>query len=283
MKTAVLITCYNRRDKTLSCLAAVYQQNVNCDVYLVDDGSSDGTSDAVEKLYPAVKLFRGDGNLFWGGGMRWAFSEALKVGYDYYIWLNDDIQLIPNAFNLLLNTHSYLVERGQPDSIITGSLQDPGTGMLTYGGRVRLKPWHPIKFGWLEPAEEPRKCETMNGNCVLIPDSVAKKVGNIDPTFTHRRGDFDYGLRARKLGCSVWIAPGYLGTCPRNPQKGTWVDPCLPLLERLKKLNHPKELSGREWRLYAKRHGGSLWFLFWLSPYLSLVVSSILQKVKPSS
>jgi GT2 family glycosyltransferase len=60
-------------------------------------------------------------------------------------------------------------------------------------------------------------CDTMHGKCVLIPRSVVQIVGNLDPAFVHYIGDWDYGLRTRQEGCTVWIAPGYLGTCSLNP------------------------------------------------------------------
>ncbi|MCL1469338.1 glycosyltransferase family 2 protein [Argonema antarcticum] len=282
-KLAILIACHNRREKTLACLQGIYEQNVISDVYLVDDGSTDGTSDAVRNTYPAVKLLEADGNLFWGGGMRLAFAEASKIGYNYYVWLNDDIELSANALSHLLETHRYLKETGKPDSIVVGSLRDRTTGKITYGGRVRLKKWRPLKFELLEPGEKPLECDTMNGNCVLIPRAVAENVGSVDPVLTHRRGDFDYGLRAGKLGCSIWVASGYVGTCSRNPIIGTWMDANLPLSDRLKKLNNPKELSSKEWTLYAKRYGGPVWFLYWLSPYLNLFISSALQSLKPKT
>ena len=47
MKTiATLITCHNRKDKTLACLDALFSNHlpdrVLLDVFLVDDGSTDG-------------------------------------------------------------------------------------------------------------------------------------------------------------------------------------------------------------------------------------------------
>jgi GT2 family glycosyltransferase len=80
-RTAVLITCHNRKPKTLACLAALFNQElspeVTIDVYLVDDGSTDGTAEAVHQAYPQVKILQGDGSLFWNRGMRKAFAEAL--------------------------------------------------------------------------------------------------------------------------------------------------------------------------------------------------------------
>ena len=100
---AVLITCHNRRDTTLSCLKALYQQDVIIDVFLVDDGSSDGTTEAINSYYPDVNVIEGNGNLYWGGGMRLAFAEAMKHSYSYYLWLNDDTLLEPQAINNLLD------------------------------------------------------------------------------------------------------------------------------------------------------------------------------------
>ena len=104
---AVLITCYNRRQSTLSCLEALYNQSVEdvkLDVYLVDDGCTDGTGEAVRSRFPEVRVVAGDGNLYWCGGMRVAFSEAMKGDYDYYFWLNDDTVLLPGALQGLLET-----------------------------------------------------------------------------------------------------------------------------------------------------------------------------------
>ena len=57
MKIAVLLTCFNRRDYTLSCLKSLFtaqkcyneygKDKLNLEVFLVDDGSKDGTSDAI--------------------------------------------------------------------------------------------------------------------------------------------------------------------------------------------------------------------------------------------
>ena len=63
---------------------------IDLNVYLVDDGSTDGTSEAVKKNFPQVNIIKGDGTLFWNGGMRVAFSKAMESEHDYYLWLNDD-------------------------------------------------------------------------------------------------------------------------------------------------------------------------------------------------
>lgn len=279
VRLAVLMTCHNRKNKTLASLEHLYRQNVpgwRPDVYLVDDGSTDGTGEAVMRAYPGVYILHGTGNLFWNGGMRLAFAEALRNDYDLYLWLNDDTLLYPNAVQVLLRSHDALSQHDGRNVIVVGSVQDPVTGQHTYGGVVRQVRWHPLRFSPVLPSErDPRPCETFNGNCVLIPRAVAKKVGNLDGTFTHGMGDFDYGLRARRLGVEVWVAPGYVGTCPRNSRTNTWADPKLSLRERWERIRHPKGLPPLEWMVMARRHGGLAWVLFWVMPYARVLIKSL--------
>ena len=209
---------------------------------------------------------------FGGGGMRMAFAEAMQHSYDYYLWLNDDTILESNALNHLMETYQLLSKRGYQDSIVVGSVKDPKTGKYTYGGRIRSKRRFSNTFEAIEPDEEPKECDTMQGNVVLIPNAVVEKVGNLDIAFTHQRGDLDYGLRAHKLGCSIWVAPGYLGTCSQNNVSGSWVDTSLPIHKRLQKVFHVKGFPIREWTIYTKRHSGPFWFIYWTFPYIRAVI-----------
>jgi GT2 family glycosyltransferase len=286
---AVLMTCHNRKLKTLVTLESLFKQTLTSEialsVYLVDDGSTDGTSEGVQQKYPQVKLFAGDGNLFWNGGMRIAFSEAMKDDPDYYLWLNDDTVLAPEALNTLLATSRELFEQGEKKAIVAGSTCDPDTGDFTYGGIVKITPLLPFKFRFLKPTKVPQSCDSMNGNCVLIPRSVVDIVGNLDPAFIHYLSDWEYGLRARQKGCTVWIAPGYQGSCSPNPQSTKVA--AANISEGLQKMNQPKGLAfqdatlqpWKEWKVFAQRHGGLLWPIYWLLPYRRLVWFSVLSNL----
>ena len=82
MKIAVLMTCHNRCEKTLRCLHSLYcldnSYHFSIDVFLVDDGSTDNTSESVSLFYNKVFLIQGSGNLFWNRGMREAWKAAIK-------------------------------------------------------------------------------------------------------------------------------------------------------------------------------------------------------------
>lgn len=280
---AVLITCYNRKQKTLTCLEALLRQVLPPEttflVYLVDDGSTDGTAESVQQAYPQVKVIQGSGNLFWNRGMRQAFDAAIQQNHNYHLWLNDDTLLYPSALATLLATSQQLIKQGSQWAIVVGSTQDPDSGELTYGGVVRTSRWHPFKYRTVVPTDVPQPCDMMNGNCVLMPKSVFERLGNLDAAFSHSIGDFDYALRAKQKDCSVWVAPAYIGTCKRNPPQSTvWNHPDLTLRERFKKVNQPKGLPYQEQKVFMQRHGGAFWVVYWLMPYVRLFLNAVLKK-----
>jgi GT2 family glycosyltransferase len=269
---AVIMTCFNRRETTLACLRALHQQTTPFDVYLTDDGSSDNTHDAITTAYPQVEILQGDGNLFWVGGMRLAFESAMQKDYEYYLWLNDDTILESDTFERLLTTHQNLSERGLENSIVVGSTKDALTGKASYGGAVKSQKWYSNKYNFLGASQTLQECDTMFGNCVLIPRTVAKKVGNIDAAFIHSLGDVDYGLRAKNHGCSIWVAPGYVGTCSKNSIRNSWVDTKLSVLERLKKVVQVKAFPPQPWAIFCHRHSGLFWMIYWCLPYLRAII-----------
>ena len=271
---SILLTCHNRRERTLACLESLSGNTVPgvmVDVRLVDDASDDGTVEAVASTYPDVEITRGSGDLYWGGGMRLAFRRAVPVNPDYLLWLNDDVVLERGALERLLVTYAILCAEGQPRSIVAGSTCDPQTGATTYGAVRRTSRLRRMAFAQIAPTDTPQSCDTMNGNVVLIPRSVYSVVGNVDERFTHAMGDFDYGLRARSAGCQVFLAPGHVGTCSDNPRSGTYKDTTASRGERLRRVASPKGLPFAEWAALCRRHGGPLWPALALSPYVRMM------------
>jgi GT2 family glycosyltransferase len=282
MKIAVLVTCHNRKIKTLACIASLASNTFPAafmsSIFLVDDGSTDGTAEAVHNSYPQVNIIHGDGNLYWNGGMRVAFDAALAKGYDYYLWLNDDTLLYPAAIQKLLDVSDRLSAQQGRATIVVGATQDEATRQITYGGVVRPNKWKPTTFRLLAVNDQPVECDAMNGNCVLIPGQIASTVGGMEHAFAHAMGDLDYGLRARAAGFSIWVAPGFVGTCSNNPATGSFNDAALPVSVRLRKMLQPKGVPIRSWRVFTQRHAGVFWPLYWLWPYVNLVVKGLLGK-----
>jgi GT2 family glycosyltransferase len=272
IRLAILMTCFNRKRMTLETLDSLFSQkhveDLDMTVYLVDDGSRDGTGHAVALRFPQVCLLQGNGSLFWNGGMREAFAKALATGFDEYIWFNDDTLLEKDALHRLITCAANIGD-SSGSAIVVGSIRDPGTGELTYGGVKKRGSWLRLDFiPQLPDDSRAVPCDTMNGNFTLIPAAVAIRLGNLDGAFQHQLGDFDYGLRATKAGIPIFIAPGYFGYCSDNPLSGTWRDSELPFRRRWRHLMSPKGAPPKEWLLYTSRHFGWRWPIYVVSPYL---------------
>jgi GT2 family glycosyltransferase len=273
MLIAAILTCHNRRDKTLACLSALYAARdraaeLGLQVYLTDDGSTDGTAAAVRAFDPRIQVVQGTGGLYWNRGMVAAWRAALESdgAYDAFLLLNDDTLLDADALSVLLEPAGKI----RTNAIIVGAVRDPESGELTYGGIRRTSRWHPGRTTQLPIASEPQDADTFNANCVLVPAGCVERIGTLDPVFTHAMGDFDYGLRARKAGIRVVVAPGTVGTCPRNDLRGSWRDSSLSTRERLRRLNSPKGLPYREWQQYLRRHGAPFPWLLAAAPLISI-------------
>lgn len=250
---AVLLTCHNRRNKTLRCLNNLFAQNdininFTIEVFLVDDGSSDGTSEAVADKFPEITIIKGDGNLFWNRGMHLAWvTAAKKKDYDFYLWLNDDTFILENAVNVLLDSYS----KANTEAIIAGATQSEVSHKYTYGGEN-------ADCKIVIPDGTLQNCQFMNGNFVLISRSIFNKVGVLDTLFHHAMGDRDYGLRAIKKGFKIFIAPIYIGICEEHDKLAAWCSPDTPLKKRLKLLYSPRGVHPYLFFVYEKRHFGIL-------------------------
>lgn len=276
-RTAVLITCFNRCELTLRCLSQLYQQEVLADndlllsIFLVDDGGTDGTADTVKKMYGDVHVIQGTGSLYWNGGMRLAWENALSCGdFDYFIWLNDDSMIEPDGVFRLINAAQQLESQGELPALIAGTMMGSEEAKPTYGGRLRSSKLNPLSYGAVvEPTDSPQKVNFVNGNFTLVTKRAVEAIGILNDAYTHGMGDYDYGLRAQYAGLTCWVAPGFFGVCDVNTNVGGCRDQTLPLFDRLKKMKQLSQLPPpKEWMFFVRRHGGKIWLLLWIKAYL---------------
>jgi GT2 family glycosyltransferase len=262
MKTiAIVMTVHNRKEKTLTCIRNILQQkyksqDFSIQIFLTNDGCTDGTPEKIKEEFPLVHIINGDGSLFWNRGMLKAWQTASKYQPDYYLWLNDDTILNCDAIDRLYKTS----EKIGNQSIIVGSTCNHN-GELTYGGRKADKK-HTII-----PIDEniEIECQTFNGNIVLIPSYVYDIIGYNDPYFHHSFGDIEYGLRASKKGIKSFIAPGYYGICERNNPIPIFRRKQYSLFKRYKLLYSPLGFNPLEDfhlnKKYYPLHKAILWFI----------------------
>lgn len=193
--TYIIIPVHNRKALTLACLENLKTNGdlQKYQVIVVDDGSSDRTSEDITANYPEVTILKGDGNLWWTGAIALGMPHAYEKGAAYFIWLNDDSLPAPNTIDLLVN---FLQEH--PNSIV-GAACYAETGQLVengFKGRQRMKA--------LE--NELAEVDGLSGYCVGIAASVFEKIGAPDAVkFRQYAGDGMYTLRATRAGFKAYI------------------------------------------------------------------------------
>ncbi|ELS34333.1 MULTISPECIES: glycosyltransferase family 2 protein [Pseudanabaena] len=191
----IIIPVYNRKSITLTCLENL-KANGDLQKYhviVIDDGSSDRTSEEVGANYPEVIILKGDGNLWWTGAMALGMTYAYERGAKNFIWLNDDSLPAINTLDLIVN---FLQE--YPNSIVgaacyveTGQLVETG-----FKGRQRMKAL----------ANETIKVDGLSGYCVGIAASIFKEIGAPDAIkFRQYAGDGMYTLKATRAGFKAYI------------------------------------------------------------------------------
>ena len=219
-KVNIVIPVHNRRETTLQALRSLSRIDVSgldVHVIIVDDGSTDGTSEAIHSEFPTIEVVPGNGSLHYAGGTNLGIEAALKRDPDFILTANDDAVFHDSFLQRLVTAASE-----NPRSIVGALLllwDDP-----TKIFQVDFK-WRTIRGGWQQPLgasafdlpQEPFEVEGLAGNCVLIPAAAIRECGLMDAkTFPHGWGDLQYFVRMRKRGRRLLIDPKAYVWCEPN-------------------------------------------------------------------
>lgn len=87
---AVIVT-YNRKSLLLECIDSLLkQENISCDILIIDNNSTDGTEIAIKTLdNEKIKYINTGSNLGGAGGFNFGIRKAVELGYEY-VWVMDD-------------------------------------------------------------------------------------------------------------------------------------------------------------------------------------------------
>ncbi len=196
--TYIVIPVHNRKVTTLNCLQHL-QTNGDLQRYqvvIVDDGSTDGTADAVRAAYPEVVILQGDGTLWWTGGTAMGMEYAYRQGAKFIIWMNDDCMPLPGTLPGLVDFMQAHPNALAAPACYAGELNE---STIQHNGFQNRR-------GCAAKPGERLEVDGMSGWCVGMPATVVSQVGLPDTQrFPHYSGDDMYTLRATRAGFKAYL------------------------------------------------------------------------------
>ena len=270
----IIIPVHNRQKITLNCLARLAENGdrERYHVVVVDDGSTDGTSQAIETLYPDVIILQGDGNLWWTGAIKKGMEYAYSQGAEYFIWLNDDT--LPS-----LGAISQLVDGclANPQHILGAQCyQSSDFQIPTYGGisKKNLK-----KLTVSASDGEYQACDFLCGNLACLPRSVIDNIGyppaHLVPQY---QGDAVYLYQGKKFGYKLLVMGSAKAVCQMNLGDSSWLRSNIPTSDRWKSLASPKSpFYYRGYWHFCLAFWGIWGPIVYIIPYLRLSVITLIR------
>ncbi|NQU34682.1 MAG: glycosyltransferase family 2 protein [Bacteroidetes bacterium] len=215
-KIGIAIASYNNKSLLMKCLKSVYNSTYkNIFVVVLDDNSTDGSTDMIKNNFPSVFLIYGSGNYWWTRGTNEAIKQCLSHNCKYILVLNPDVIVPPNGIETLYNTAIIY-----PDSIIAPvvvSFSNPE--LIWWAGSTwkKLLDLLPIwsstylyKSGTKVDCLPSQifKTSEAHGRSVLVPNYIFQKIGLYNQEmFPHYGADTDFSFKSRKAGFSILINP----------------------------------------------------------------------------
>ena len=208
---AIVVLNWNQRELTLDCLASLQAITYrNSRVIVVDNGSSDGTAEAVHAGFPTVRVLALCSNLGFAGGNNVGMRHALEDSAEMVLLLNNDTLVDPPFLD-------HLVERAR---------REPRSGMVApkilyhdqpdriwyAGGAISMWTGTMRHIGIREADDgrfnEPRTVDYATGCCLLVKREVIERVGMLDESYRIYTEDADWSVRVRHAGYSILYEPG---------------------------------------------------------------------------
>ncbi len=206
---AALVLSYNGREVTLQALESLSRMSYGAvDLVVIDNGSSDGTYEAVNGAFPAVHLLRTENNLGAAGGCNLGIRYAMEKGYDYLLILNNDIEVDPEMLSELIE----VVER-DPTIGCVGPKEyffEDRQRIWSAGGILRFRESITAERGAGQidrgQFDQDTEVDYINGCAMLIRRQAVEATGLWDPLFHLAVEDADFCTRMKTHGYRCFYA-----------------------------------------------------------------------------
>jgi len=218
MKLSVIIINYNTPRMTIKAIET-FKKNVedfNFEIILIDNNSQEKIStEDVDRLQ--VKLIQNSKNL----GFAKAVNQGMEVSAgDFVLLLNSDVLVKNNSVKQMMdylenNSMAGIVgplfyypngqhqpSAGKFPSLSREVIRFSMIGKIFFGGTVIYNNFFAIKF-----FKQPSEVDWLSGGCMLVRRQVIKQIGLLDENYFFGIEDFDYCLRAKKVGWKIMFLP----------------------------------------------------------------------------
>lgn len=198
-KLLTIIVTYNAMRWVDRCLGSVKASSVPSDIFIVDNGSTDGTRGYIAEHYPEAMLIRSEVNLMFGRANNLGLEYALKNEYDYVYLLNQDAWVAPDAFEKLIAASTVHPKYG-----ILSPLQ-----MKSDGESYEMLFEHLIIEKMPDGFLQREICDVgfVQAAHWMLTRKCIEIVGGFSPTFPHYGEDNNYCQRAIYHGFRIGIVP----------------------------------------------------------------------------
>lgn len=211
----IVVPIFNRIDQTRSCLRSIYKQSFqNFHIVVVDDGSTDNSSEIITKEFPEVTILNGTGGLFWTGAVHFAINFILRTCKinDWVLLVNNDVILEKNSIKILFDEaikkeRKYILNAISLDICDKNTIIKSGTIVKSWFWNISHHIYHREPYNLLKNLE-PVEADLLTGRCLLHPVEVFMQVGNYNNNiFPHYAGDDEFSCRAKKHGFLLAVVP----------------------------------------------------------------------------
>ncbi len=244
-------------------------------VFLTDDGSTDGTADAIRgRNYPlTVNILEADGTLFWNGGMLHSWRTAMNVGgFGGYLWLNNDTIVRHNFWEELIEADDYSRRHFNHGGIYVGSTCARDGKTYTYGG-FNFVNHFTLKDEFVKPNGEFQSCQCAHGNLTFVSSDVVKVMGIFTDEYIHSGGDHDYTYRAYKKGLPILVLPSFVGICENDHSEDGYADFLgMTFKERIQYLKSPLGFNLHNTLVFQRRCFPYRYPFVWVMGYLKALL-----------
>lgn len=212
-KIFIVIPVFNKIHYTTKCLMSLTKQTYkNFQTIVVDDGSTDGTTETINQLFPNVIVLQGTGDLWWTGGTNMGVEYALKEAKenDFILTLNNDLEVRDDYLESLVEAY----ENNKPCLVGSVSVNSNNPEKIEFLGEKRnfctgkSCPTVNIKhYSELLTKHRYIDSDVLPGRGTLIPVKVFNQIGLFDfDCFPHYAADHDFARRAYKAGYKLIVS-----------------------------------------------------------------------------